>query len=64
MDVLSGKVVHGDINAKLFKACCHLFQRGWTYDYAIEKLSGIPGLAEHSHFQSTVKSAARKIGAC
>jgi hypothetical protein len=61
--VLAGKVKRGDTNAKLFRACCFLFQNGFTYAEVTQLLERVPALAEHSHLQSTVKSAALKVGA-
>jgi hypothetical protein len=63
MDILNGKTKRGDTNARLFKTCCFLLNFGFTYPEVLETLEGVPGLSGHSHFHSTLKSAARKVGA-
>jgi hypothetical protein len=65
MRLLSGrhKVSRGDINGTLFKACCFLFDYGFTYAQVLDVLEKVPGMSDHSHFCSTVKSAANKVGA-
>ncbi len=61
--VSGSHVVKGDVNAKLFKACCFLFDYGFTYAEVLDVLEKTPGMEMHTHFYSTVKSAANKVGA-
>jgi len=63
MDIFAGRLDHGAINPILFKACCHLFNSGKSYDWVYEKLSKVAILQEHDHFETTLKSAANKTGA-
>jgi len=62
-EVLSGQLEAGDINDKLLLTAYYLFQvKEKSFDYVMDFLGGIEAIKNHSHFETTVISAAKKSG--
>lgn len=62
-EFMRGKIQLGERNNEAFYACAMLFQFGWKVDAVRKLLHGMPILEGMDNLETTIRSAARRVGA-